>query len=45
MNTPAGKLQMLMELLDENVYDDDGNIIGKKEPLITKEEALRLLNE
>jgi hypothetical protein len=39
----AGRLQLIQELLDENEYDDDGNIVGKKEPLITPEEARKLL--
>lgn len=38
------KLQIIQDLLDDNVYDNDGNVIGKKEPIITKEEALELLN-
>lgn len=38
------KLQIIQDLLDDNVYDNDGNVVGKKEPIITKEEALELLN-
>ena len=40
----AAKLQLIMELLDTNIYDDEGNVIGTKDALITKEEALSLLN-
>lgn len=43
-NSAAERLQLITELLDDNVYDDFGNVIGKKEPLITKEQALELLN-
>ena len=41
--TIAGQLQLVQELLDDNEYDDEGNIIGKKEPMITVEEAKKLL--
>lgn len=40
---PAAKLQLIMDLLDENEYDEDGNIVGQKEPIISKEEALKIL--
>lgn len=43
--SPAGKLQIIQDLLDETVYDDNGNVIGKKEPVITKEQAMKLLSE
>lgn len=46
--TIAGKIQMISELADTNVYgfDEDGNkvIVGQKEPIITLEQALELLN-
>lgn len=42
-NSIAGKLEMIMQLSDTNIYDEDGNIIGQKEPLITIEEAKKLL--
>lgn len=39
----AGRMQMIHGLIDTNVYDDDGNIIGQKEPMITSEKARELL--
>lgn len=42
--TPAGRLQLIQELLDPNDYDEEGNIIGQHEPLITIEDALKLLD-
>lgn len=41
--TTAGKLEIIMQLMDTNEYDDEGNIIGQKEPIITVEEAAQLL--
>lgn len=43
--TPAGRMQVLQELLDPNDYDDDGNIIGQHEPLISAEQARKLLQD
>lgn len=43
--TAAGKLALIQEMLDPNVYAEDGKtVIGQKEPLITKEQALEMLN-
>ncbi len=43
--TAAGRMQMIHDLLDTNVYADDGiTVIGQKEPLITPEMALKLMN-
>ncbi len=36
---------MITDLMDTNVYAEDGvTVIGQKEPLITEEQALALLN-
>ena len=43
--TTEGRLSMIHELLDANVYDENGNVIGQKEPLITEEQAKRILEE
>lgn len=42
--TIAGRMQVINELLDTNVYDEDGNVVGQREPIITKDEAFMLLN-
>lgn len=43
--TSAGKLELITILLgNEPIYDEDFNEIGRTEPMITKEEALKLLN-
>lgn len=43
--TAAGRLHMIMELLNPPIYDDEGNLVGyEEEGLITKEEALKLLD-
>jgi hypothetical protein len=39
----AGKIELITSLLDINEYDEDGNVIGHREPIITKEQALELL--
>lgn len=41
--TPAGKLEMVSQLLDDNIYDEDGEVIGKGKPIITVEQARKLL--
>lgn len=43
ISSAAAKVQMVMDLLDTNEYDDEDNIIGQKEPIITVEEARKLL--
>lgn len=40
----AARLCLLQELLDPNVYDENGTIIGQKAPLITHAQARALLN-
>lgn len=42
--TAAGRLEFVINLLEGvPYYDEDGMEIGRSEPLITKEEALKLL--
>lgn len=43
--SPAERLALLQSLMDPNVYDDDGNVIGLQEPLLTAEEGRKLLEE
>lgn len=40
--TPAGKMQIIQDLLDPTWEDEDG-VVHHGEPLITKEQALALL--
>lgn len=42
--TAAGKLEIILNLLEENTYNEDGEIIGNTKPIITIAEALNLLN-
>lgn len=45
MRSAAGRMQVIQDLLDTNIYAEDGvTVIGQKEPVITKEQALELLN-
>jgi hypothetical protein len=39
----ASRVELVLSLLDDNVYDDDGNVIGKQEPLIDADMARKLL--
>lgn len=40
----AGRLEMIQELLSDEYIDDEGCLM-KREPLITREQALELLKE
>lgn len=43
--TRAGKIQIIMELLGgQPIYDEYGNQIDETAKLITREEAIKLLN-
>lgn len=39
----AGRVAMIMDLLDTRVFDEEGNVIGTREPLITREQGIELL--
>lgn len=40
----AAKIQLIHELLDPNIYDEQGNIIGVGTPILSVSEALVLLD-
>lgn len=42
-STAAGRLELIMSLLDPNDYDEYGNVVGQHEPLITKEQAMLMI--
>lgn len=42
--TPAGRLAIADELMRPRIHDDDGNVIGYGEPLISAEDLLKLLS-
>lgn len=43
--TPAGKLQLIMELIgNQPIYDEEGEEIGRTISIISNEEAIKLLN-
>lgn len=41
--TIAGKFEIVEKLLNPPIHDEEGNVIGYSEPIISKEEALELL--
>jgi hypothetical protein len=44
-STPAGRLAFISELASEHpMFDDDGNVVGYSEPLISLEAAAALLS-
>jgi hypothetical protein len=43
-STPAGRLAFVQELLHPPIVDDNGDVIGYGDPLISEEEAYVLLD-
>ncbi len=44
--TVAGKIQLIMQLAGlQEITDEDGNVIEYTKPLISKEDAIKLLEE
>lgn len=41
--SPAGRLEVINLLLKPEITDDEGNVVGYAEPMITQEEAFELL--